>query len=66
MSSRYKQYQSSPYSKITPDELYQRIIDAMDQEELLDILQFSMEDLVAILQDEIWEKRQRFWALYND
>jgi hypothetical protein len=38
----------------------------MDQEELLDILQFSMEDLVAILQDEIWEKRQRFWALYND
>jgi hypothetical protein len=46
--------------------LYQRIVDAMDQEELLDILQVSMDDLVELLQDEIWKKRKRFWTLYND
>ncbi len=66
MSSTYKQSQSSHYSEITPDELYQRIVDAMDQEELLDILQVSMDDLVELLQDEIWKKRKRFWTLYND
>lgn len=66
MSSTYRQSQSSPYSEITPEELHQRIVDALDQEELLDILQIPMEELVYILQDEIWEKRKRFWRLYND
>lgn len=66
MSSTYRQSQSSPYSEITPEELHQRIVDALDQEELLDILQIPMDELVYILQDEIWEKRKRFWRLYND
>ena len=66
MSSTYRQSQSSPYSEITPEELNQRIVDALDQEELLDILQIPMEELVYLLQDEIWEKRKRFWRLYND
>jgi len=41
-------------------------VDSLEQEEILDHLNLSTEELVDLLDDEIWDKRKRFWYLHND
>ena len=66
MSLKSKPSRYDPSSGITFDELKERIVDSLEQEEIIDTLNLSTEELVEILDDEIWDKRKRFWYLHND
>ena len=66
MNLRSKQSRYDPSFGITFDELKERIVDCLEQEEILDHLNLSTEELVDLLDDEIWDKRKRFWYLHND
>jgi len=66
MSLKSKQSRYDPSFGITFDELKERIVDSLEQEEILDHLNLSTEELVDLLDDEIWDKRKRFWYLHND